>query len=85
MASRDFLILHSYCFHSHLFFYIWWTPLSQMGARGSRGLQRGLVMLLLLILHLFYVRQPNLWSWGAAGQQQSRMILLQTSGNAAQK
>ena len=43
------------------------------------------VMLLLLIVYLFYVCQPNLSVWGTAGQQQSRMILLQTSGNAAKK
>ena len=42
-------------------------------------------MLLLLIVYLFYVCQPNLSVWGTAGQQQSRMILLQTSGNAAKK
>ena len=42
-------------------------------------------MLLLLIVYLFYVCQPNLRVWGTAGQQQSRMILLQTSGNAAKK
>ena len=43
------------------------------------------LMLLLLIVYLFYVCQPNLSVWGTAGQQQSRMILLQTSGNAAKK
>ena len=42
-------------------------------------------MLLLLIVYLFYVCQPNLSVWGTAGQQQSRMILLLNSGNAAKK
>ena len=29
-----FFILHSYCFHSHLFFYIWWTVLEPDGGQG---------------------------------------------------
>ena len=96
-ADTD-LILHSYCYglvlfvlppgglaiYLHLFSTSCGPPL--MHAHGGPRLPMRLSDALAAhCLFVHYVCQPNLSVLGTAGQQQSRMILLQTSGNAAKK